>query len=355
MDYRAESNELDAEVLGIIERWRKTGEPPGEERFNALALRLFDYQLRYNGPYARYCKRLGVTAPRSWDEIPGVPAAAFKEAALATFDPASAALAFETSGTTAGTAGRHFMETPVLYDAALLGAFDRYVLAGARLRYFNLVPDPAQRPQSSLGYMMARISERRGAGRTGWYLRGDELLVDEFIADVGDTISAGQPICVAATAFALVALLDALEKRRIELAVPEGSLVMQTGGFKGRSRVVERGELFARIARTFGIESKAIVSEYGMTELSSQYYATGDGAYAAPPWLRARVVGPDRASLAPGTAGSLLHLDLANRSSCIAIQTEDFGMQTPDGLRLLGREGEASLRGCSLDAEALRA
>lgn len=355
MDYSAESRRLDAQILGVIEHWRRTGEPCSDEAFNALALRLFDYQLRYNASYARYCERLGATALRSWDEIPGVPAAAFKEAALTTFEPARAALTFETSGTTAGIPGRHYMETPALYDAALLAAFDRLVLHGERLRYFNLVSDPGERPHSSLGYMMARIASELGEGTAGWYLRGDELLFDDFIGELRTAISAGQPVCLAATAFALVALLDGLGERRLTFGLPPGSRVMQTGGFKGRSRIVERSELFARIAQTFGIEIDAIVSEYGMTELSSQYYAIGEATYVSPPWLRVRVVGPDRATLPSGVAGSLLHLDLANRSSCIAVQTEDLGSRTSDGLRLLGRDREASLRGCSLDAEALRA
>ena len=91
-----------------------------------------------------------------------------------------------------------------------------------------------------------------------------------------------------------------------------------------------------------------------MTELCSQYYdASGTRSFVGPPWLRTRVVGPDRKTLPRGEIGSLLHVDLANRSSCIAIQTEDLGMQGDDGLVLLGRDREAALRGCSLDAERL--
>ena len=112
VDYKSESEALDAEILGVVERWHRTGETLGERAFNDLALRLFEYQLRYNEPYARYCARLGVTsAPDSWERIPAVPAPAFKEVALTTFDPLSAALVFETSGTTLGTPGRHYMQT----------------------------------------------------------------------------------------------------------------------------------------------------------------------------------------------------------------------------------------------------
>jgi hypothetical protein len=354
MSYEAESQALDSEILAVIARWHSQGEELDDAGFNDLALRLFDYQLRYNQSYARYCAAIGVTSPRSWSEIPGMPAAAFKEAALATFDPAGAALVFETSGTTIGTPGRHYMETPALYDAALLAGFDRFVLGdGARPRFLNLVPNPAERPHSSLGYMMARVAEQRGNGHTGWYLRGDALLAEEFFSDVSSATAQAQPVCIATTAFALVHVLDAMEARDVVFALPAGSRVMETGGFKGRARSVDRNELYARFRERFGA-SDAIVSEYGMTELTSQYYDSPSHSHRGPPWLRARVVGADRRTLPEGIIGALLHVDLANRSSCIAVVTEDLGAATDGGLVLLGRDRESSLRGCSLDAEGLR-
>ena len=359
MTYAAESRALDDEILSAIEGWHRGGKTLSDGAFNDLALRLFAYQLRYNAPYARYCARLGFTPetpPTSWDAIPGVPAPAFKEATLTTFDSRTAALAFETSGTTGATSGRHYMEASTLYDAALLAAFDRLVLPdGARLRYLNLVPKRDERPSSSLGYMLRRIAEQRGDGGTGWYLRDNELLFDDFVRDVRAAIQAGRPVFLAATAFALVHALDAMERADVRFALPPGSRVMETGGFKGRSRVVERAELYERVGEAFGIGPSAIVSEYGMTELASQYYddpATREKV--GPPWLRARVVGPDRKTLPAGQVGSLLHVDLANRSSCVAVQTEDLGVRGEVGFVLLGREQDAAPRGCSLDAEQLQ-
>jgi hypothetical protein len=366
MSYEADSQALDAEILAVIEAWHRTGERLEEPAFDALALRLFAYQLRYNEPYARYCARLGVTLsslPPTWAGIPAVPAPAFKSAALATFAPDAAALIFETSGTTGGTGGKHYLETPALYDAALLAGFDRFMLADApKLRYFNCVPNPADSPHSSLGYMMRRVAERRGDGRTGWYLRDGHLLDDEFVADLQAAIAQAQPVCIAATAFALVHLLDAMDRRGLRVALPPGSRIMETGGFKGRSRIVARAELYARACERFGLHSAAIVAEYGMTELSSQYYDAPDGRGSpenrrklAPPWLRGRVVGPDRVRLTPGATGSIVHVDLANRASCIAIATEDLGVEVDEGLVLLGRTSDSPPRGCSLDAEDLRA
>ena len=359
MTYRSEGGALEDEILAVIERWHHHGETLDDATFGDLALRLFEYQLRYNAPYARYCARLGATPeslPDSWEAIPGVPAPAFKEAALTTFEPGSAALVFETSGTTGPSSGHHYMETRELYDAALLATFDRLVLpGGARLRYLNLVPNPQERPTSSLGYMMQRVAEQRGDGQTGWYLRGDRLILDAFARDVQVAIREGRAVFVAATAFALVHTLDEMNRANARFELPPGSRILETGGFKGRSRVVDRAELYRRACAGFGVEPSAIVAEYGMTELTSQYYDDpATRLKVGPPWLRARIVGPDRCTVAVGEIGALLHVDLANRSSCIAVQTEDLGIRRDGGFVLLGRERDAAPRGCSLDAEELQ-
>jgi Acyl-protein synthetase, LuxE len=352
--YAEEAARLDREILACIN-------DRAVPDFNDLALRVFAHQLRYNAPYARYCESRGVTLasfPQSWEAIPPVPSPAFKEAALCTVDPARAALAFETSGTTTGAGGKHYMESTALYNAALLAGFYDAMLADhpPALRYFLLVPNPELRPQSSLGYMMRAVSARYGDGREQWYLEGDLLRLDRFIADARSAAANRVAICIAGTAFAFVQLLDALDARGIDsLALAHGSRVMETGGFKGRTRIVERAELYGRLTRLFDIPQTRIVAEYGMTELTSQYYDGGSRVQHAPPWLRPRVVDPRGATVATGVVGTLVHVDLCNRSSCVAIQTEDLGASMEEGgIVLIGREGGAQLRGCSLDAEALR-
>jgi hypothetical protein len=358
---------LQRELLRVIEAWHENGEDLTDGQFRDLALRVLTYQLRYNEPYARYCAARRVTLdrlPTSWEAIPPVPAAAFKEATLTTFDSARAALAFESSGTTSGTGSRHYMKTSALYDAALLAGFDRFVLSdGARLRYLNLVPNPAERPQSSLGYMMACVASQRGAGRTGWYLRNERLLLDALFEDLRESVADAMPVCLAATAFALLAVLDGAENRNFRFSLPPGSRVMETGGFKGRARIVSRDELYARASRCFGIDEDRIIAEYGMTELTSQWYDTLSTPRetpqskvrlkTSPPWLRARAVAADGRMLSDGVVGALVHVDLANLFSCVAIETEDLGATYGRHTVLVGREEGAELRGCSLDAETL--
>ncbi len=357
-DYRAQADALDARIRTAIADYALD-----ERAFDALACDVFAHQFRWNAAYAAYARSLGFSEtalPRTAGAIPAVPAAAFKDAALCTVAPERAALWFETSGTTQARSGRHYLESPALYEAALLAGFDRAMLADrAALRYAMLVPDPRERPHSSLGYMMATVARDRGAGEAGWYLHDDRLDTARLTADVARAGADGVAVCVATTAFALVALLDELADGNRRLPLPPGSRVMETGGFKGRTRIVGRDELYARAADAFAIDEAAIVAEYGMTELSSQYYdspssRTSTRRIKVPvPWLRPIVVDVAGRPLPAGVVGAIRHVDCANRSSAVAIDTEDLGVMTPEGLLLLGREEGAALRGCSLDAEDL--
>lgn len=357
---------LDERFLAIVADWAAGGAGCDEATFDALARDLFAYQVARNAAYARFAAALGFGAdrlPAHWSEIPAVPTAAFKDATLATFDPSRAERVFHTSGTTAQRSGRHYVARLALYDAALLAAFDRFMLAdGARLRYLLLVPDPRRNPHSSLGYMMERVAEARGDGRTGWFLQAERIAAEAFARAMRDAADQRQPVCVATTAFALVALLDALEGMGVRLAAAPGSRLMETGGFKGRSRTVERADLYRRTSRTLGIPEASIVAEYGMTELLSQYYdapdsrGSRDRRKVGPPWLRACVVDASGQEIAvPHRIGYLRHVDLANRSSVLALQTEDRASFVDGGFVLIGRDAAAEPRGCSLDDEELLA
>ncbi len=356
--YREEAAALDARIRAVIAAGTLEG-----PAFDDLACAIFAHQFRWNPAYAAYARSLGVderALPRTAGAIPAVPASAFKDADLCTVPPAAAALWFETSGTTQGRSGRHYLESPALYEAALLAGFDRALLDdGARLRYAMLVPDPRSHPHSSLGYMMAMVARERGAGPAGWYLRENGIDVDALEADVAAAFAAGTGVCLATTAFALVALLDELVTHGRTLRLPPGSRVMETGGFKGRVRAVSQAELYRRAATAFGIDEAAIVAEYGMTELCSQYYDSHASRHTSRrvktpvPWLRPIVVDRAGRAVPDGIVGAIRHVDCANRSSVVAIQTEDLGALTADGLVLLGREEGAAARGCSLDAEDL--
>lgn len=359
----ADARELDAAFLEIVADWRTGGIGCDEARFDALARAIAVFQMERNVPYARYAASLGFDAakpPRTWREIPAVPSSAFKDATLATFDVARSEAIFHTSGTTAEVSGKHYVERVALYDAALLAGFDRFVLGdGVRLRYLNLVPNPRHRPHSSLGYMMGHVSVLRGDGKAAYFLDDDAVDVAGFARALDASIAARQPVCIAGTAFAFAALLERLEADGRTFAAVPGSRIMETGGFKGRAVEIPRDELYARLSAALGVPTAAIVAEYGMTELVSQYYDSPSSrgettrVKVAPPWLRTLVLDGDGREVADGAIGFLRHVDLGNRSSVVAIDTEDRGYRSGEGIVLLGRDLAAAPRGCSLDAEDL--
>lgn len=355
---------LDERILAAVAAWRVGGaDDPADGSFDQLARDLFCYQVAHNEPYGRFARARGFDerrAPATWKDIPAVPSSAFKDAILATFDARRAELEFHTSGTTSSTAGRHYMERAALYDAALLAGFGRFMLPdGARLRYLSLVPDPQERPHSSLGYMMKCVSEAYGEAPSRFYVRGDEIDVEGLTRDLRRAARDGAPVCIAGTAFAFVALMGRLEAAGAAFACAPGSRIMETGGFKGRTQAVSREEMYDQLSSRFGIPPGRIVAEYGMTELTSQYYDTPSSreattrVKAGPPWLRTLIVDTDGREVPFGETGLLRHVDLANRSSVVAVQTEDLGFAVSGGFVLLGRDADAQLRGCSLDYEDL--
>jgi hypothetical protein len=367
MPYYEQSREIDREILAIIESWHR-GDVVCENQINALFLQVARYQCLWNTAYRQFVEYRGVEMGRitSVHEIPAVPASAFKDTDLATFPVAQADALFLTSGTTQSVRGKHYLELTQLYRTASLAIFDRLVLAPRRLlgsntrklRFISVAPDSRERPESSLGFMVDHLIACRGDGNESHLLRGEEVDVSALRLAVQNAQADGVTLCIFMTALAALNLLEALGDERVPL--PTDSYVFETGGFKGRHRSVERSDLYAGMMRCFGIDRERIIAEYGMTELTSQYYDLASSCAdeprikTGPPWLRPIVVDALGNEVAVGRVGILRHYDLANRSSVVGVETEDLALRRNDGFVLLGREPGAELRGCSLDAEDLR-
>ena len=345
-----------------VERALQFIENPAPGQFENTALDVYVYQFERNQPYRRFCRSLGKTpdSVKQWSEIPALPTAAFKEAILTTAPPHHV---FETSGTTGKTKrGCHYLPELALYQAAWVGPFQTHVLPDTdRARILSLIPGSSSLPRSSLSFMASEILDRFGSEESGVFMDLGGLDRSGLDTAVQKAVSAGEPVLILGTAFALVEWLDTLSASGNACALPAGSRIMDTGGFKARSREVTRSELHDLYRSCLGVPESHVVGEYGMTELCSQFYertlldsGTRTGTYFGPPWTRTLVLDPGTLQpVGPGEAGLLAHWDLANAWSVLAVLTEDLGLQEGDGFRVLGRAGGAELRGCSLTTETI--
>lgn len=332
-----------------------------EDTFENLARAAFSYQYERVEAYRRLCDGRGRTpgSVRSWQEVPAVPAAAFKAVKLAA---APAKVVFRSSGTTRGSGRRseHHQPFPELYRRAMDLSFPQACLAAeAPLPILSLIPPLSQVPDSSLSYMAGHVLATWGDGASATAFGPRGVIPAEATAWAREAERRGRPVLVLATAFALLQWLDALEEEGRTLRLPEGSTLFETGGFKGRTREVSREELLRLVAKHLGLPRSRAVREYGMTELSSQFYTAvlqgGDGdLFFPPPWTRVRILDPETQREAPpGRAGLATVFDLANLGSAAHVMTEDLGVAEGRGFRLLGRATGAELRGCSLTVEEL--
>ena len=335
---------------------------PMPEPFDALACDLARYQASRIPGFARLCaaRRKDPAALARADDIPAVPTDAFKVTRVATFEPAEAVATFRTSGTTIGTRGEHLMRDVTTYDAASV-ASGRHWLARdleGRAPVVVLGPAPAEAADSSLVHMCQSFVEAFGlpsSPAATYLIDGDGVLdLATFDERVATALALNQPMLILGTSFAFVHFVEGLGEDTFHL--PRGSRVMQTGGYKGRSREVPADVLRSDLARVFALDVRAIVGEYGMTELSSQFYertlldpAAPLGVYAEPPWARVVPVDPETlAPVAEGAVGIAKIIDLMNVDSAVAVLTQDRVKRVEDGFQLLGRAPGAAPRGCSI-------
>jgi Acyl-protein synthetase, LuxE len=356
---------MSRESTALHERVRRFIEGRGEP-FDQLAVAIAAYQHAFVPAVRRLFDSAGLD-PSTLTQaacIPAVPTDAFRYRRIAAHPASEDARVFRTSGTTGGAEkrGAHSMRDVATYELGAM-SWGKHMLFPDRdhLHVVALLGDELAMPDSSLTFMVARFAEVLDH-EASFHWDGERL---DMAAVIARLRALDGPVLVAGTSFAFVHLLDAMEE---PLALAERSRVMQTGGFKGRSRSVDAGELRRLIAGRFELPEAAVVAEYGMTELSSQLYQgtlrhalLGDeappsaSAYRAPPWLRVDAVDPIALTALPaGEVGLGRFVDLANVDSAVAIQTADRVRVVGDGwIELLGRAPGANPRGCSLALEHL--
>ena len=303
--------------------------------FDQLALELYDWQRSHNPEYDRFCGEVRV---QDWQGIPAVPTTLFRDLALTSFPSAEARVTFHTSGTTSGKRGCVRLQNTEIYDLASRSHAEA-CLGPLPEQGISFVSQDAD---SSLGHMCHHFTP----GMPSFFSLSGGLQSHDGWQAICAASDGGKPLFIPGTAFALARLLDETDG---QCTVPPGTVVMVTGGFKGRTRTVPDEVLYATLARR--LPGAQIVGEYGMSELSSQLWAVPAGRpYRPPPWMRVQAVDPWTGE--PATRGLLRFYDLANYQTVMAIETQDVGVVHPGGqVSLEGRLVGATPRGCSLTVE----
>jgi hypothetical protein len=362
-----ESERLHARVRGFA---RDSLAGRTSESFDDLAAAIARFQVAHVPGFRRLVDADGASLTDA-ASIPAVPVDAFRLARVAVHTPELDVVRFTTSGTTGAAPGVHPMRTTETYRELSL-SWGIPALTRGRTGPFVVValaPDPGSKITSSLAFMMRALmetldgrsladasAERFGEDARGRWLTGPGGVdVDGLDRAARVAKTRGEPLLVLATSFALAMLCDV---RQEPFVVPEGSAVMTTGGFKGRTREISPDVLAEQTASLFSIPPSHVVGEYGMTELTSQLYERGApaarGVFFPPPWLRVTPVHPETLRPVPaGEDGLARFVDLGNVDSAVAVVTQDMVRAAGDGVLLLGRKPGAMPRGCSLAIEEM--
>jgi len=315
-----------------ISRWMATG----SGGFEDWILEVHRFQRRQNPAYRDFCS--GFPDPVCWQDIPAVPVSAFKTVDLRSFPENQTIRTFETSGTTSGGYGRHHFCSLSLYlHAATRGWLHAGLPPGPIV---TIIPHASEARHSSLSQMASWLGLR---GRF-FFNRREELLA---------VMEAAPASVIFGTALAFLDFFEWLGDR--QLVLPEGSLAVETGGYKGTRREMTKSDLYRLFEERLGLPPDSVWNEYGMTELSSQFYTRGLGrSHLSPPWARGLVVNPSTGiEVEEGETGILRLFDVANLGSVCAVQTRDLAIRRGGDFELVGRDPAALPRGCSLAADEL--
>ena len=307
----------------------------GQEEFDRVALELFAWQAECCPPYREYLSLLDVKPAKVNHpaRIPFLPIELFKSHRIycCTDEPQ---IVFTSSSTGGSGLSRHYVARKSDYEKTFRRAFELFYGSPADIGIYALLPGYLEREGSSLIYMVDDLI--RQGSRGGFYLNDYNRLLNDMEADSGAKILFGVSY----------ALLDLAERYR---PVLRDTIVMETGGMKGRREEIAKQEFHSILCEAFGVD--AIHSEYGMAELSSQAYSSGANVFQPPGWVRAiaRDLNNPFDMLRPGRAGGLNIIDLANIDSCAFIQTQDIGTVYDDGaFSVFGRADRSEIRGCNL-------
>jgi phenylacetate-coenzyme A ligase PaaK-like adenylate-forming protein len=310
------------------------------KQFEKIALKVFRYQHENNAIYREFCDLLKTDkgAVKSLEQIPFLPIQFFKShEVLSSSEPVQET--FTSSGTTGMITSKHLITDVTLYEQSYRNAFSEFYGNIEDYAVLALLPSYLERSGSSLIYMVQDLIELSTNENSGFYLHN----YDELISKLLELDAAGQNVILIGVTYAL---LDLIEERKFQL---KNTIIMETGGMKGKRKEIIREELHTILCEGFGVSS--IHSEYGMTELLSQAYSLGNGIFECPSWMNILIRDPEDALtyVSNGKTGGINVIDLANINSCSFIATQDLGKKYPNNsFEVLGRFDNSDIRGCNL-------
>ena len=311
-----------------------------QKEFEKIALKVFRYQHENNKVYREFCDFLNtdVQNVKSLEKIPFLPIQFFKSRdVLSSQDKIQET--FTSSGTTGMITSQHLVTDVSIYEQSYRLAFSNFYGNIEDYVVLALLPSYLERKGSSLIYMVKDLIEMTNNENSGFYLHN----YDELITKLIEQDSSGQNVLLIGVTYAL---LDLIEKQNFQL---KNTIIMETGGMKGKRKEIIREELHNILCNGFGVNS--IHSEYGMTELLSQAYSMGNGIFECPSWMQILIRDTEDALTYVDyeKTGGVNVIDLANINSCSFIATQDLGKKySNNSFEILGRFDNSDIRGCNL-------
>ncbi len=308
--------------------------------FTKKALELFKFQFEENRVYRSFCDLLYInpSAVQKLEDIPFLPIEFFKTHKVVS-SKKDIQQTFTSSGTTGNVVSQHHVADLNIYKTSFQKGFSHFYGNVKDYTILALLPSYLEREGSSLIYMVEDMIQESKHPKSGFYLNDLDALKQTLL----ELETSGQKTLLIGVSYAL---LDLVEFHQFDL---KHTIVMETGGMKGRRKELIKSELHAILKKGFCVDK--IHSEYGMTELLSQAYSKGDGLFSTPPWMKVLIRDPEDALTILGEkkSGGLNIIDLANINSCAFIATQDLGKIHENGtFEVLGRFDQSDIRGCNL-------
>ena len=312
----------------------------GRHEFEMLAMKIFEHQAMNNKAYRAFIDYLKIDFKRvdRIDKIPFLPIEFFKSHDILS-SAQKAEEIFLSSGTTGMTQSRHLVTDLRIYEQSFTRGFERFYGPVEDYTILALLPGYLEREGSSLIYMVDHMIRKSRSAHSGFYLNN----IDELKSKLVEIDHKEKKTLLIGVSYAL---LDLIADTKLHL---KNTVVMETGGMKGRRKELVKEELHALLSEGFGVDR--IHSEYGMTELLSQAYSKGEGIFETPPWMKVFTRDPEDpfSKLPEGKTGGINVIDLANINSCSFIATQDLGRKVDENyFEILGRFDHSDIRGCNL-------